>query len=169
MKNSKELELTERNLQIIQMSKDGRGLKAIAEQFELSVSHVNKIIVDALKIARLEYEDTARELWVKNYYRTETILDRLMEEIFLVEGKEGTNYAAIDRVERYISLQNKMLLSYNDMSGIQKEQGQYNQINVFTSGSAEYTKYLEAAQSDPTYLPPQKVIDGNWEVSSTDH
>ena len=147
------LEKIIRDKEIVKAALSGTRVADIAKDEELTEATVNKVIKEALESALYHFEQDAKSLLAKNYMRLDIIIETLMTKALSGE------YPAIDRVDKLINTQAKLL--QHDPSSSKNKDGGVNIFSqqVFTTVSPEFKRLFELANDDPHYMMTVERIE----------
>lgn len=165
MDKSKKLALMDNKEQITSLALGGKHPKEIAQILDLAETTVKKYLDEALEEAKAEYQDNTARLLAKSYMRADKLLDRLMEkfENLAARGDEFIDLALVDRIDKLINTQTKML-TRNQPVKVQHQNDPNNPMGnqIIFFGSPEYNRAVELATEDPQFLiiePKEQVFE----------
>lgn len=156
-KDAKILDRARRDSKIVMLAISGVPTKKIADEVDLSYDRTDQIIEDAMRLALEHYSNAAVQLFAKNYMRIDGLINRLMIQLENTPDGEDLNLSAIDRVDRLINTELKMLSRDNRIRTNDDPDNPTIRNTVFSVNSTEYDRALELASADPDFDPEDEV------------
>lgn len=156
-KDAKILDRANRDSKIIMLAISGVPTKQIADDVGISYNRADQIVEDALNLALEHYSEAAVQLFAKNYMRIDGLINRLLIRLEATPYGEDMNLSAIDRVDRLVNTQIKMLSRDNRIRANDDPDKPTLMRSVFPVQSVEYDRALELANADPDYNPEDEI------------